>query len=261
MAGIHARLSPSDWSRWSACPGAIRLTENLQRSSSVFAAEGTGMHLIRAECLELGMDPSDFLGQKLRVEGFEFEVNEDWCRWLQPGLDWVREQAGVMFVEKLVDLSEWMPGQFGTADTIIVAPGCMTVNDFKGGAGEVVDAEDNGQLLIYALGAWSNFGRALVPDAGKDYRVRLVIDQPRAGGISVWETTLGYLLEFGEKARAAAARTLEPNAPLCAGAKQCRWCPAASTCNEHARFVLDLFSTKFVSSVAHSARSCSLISL
>lgn len=116
MPGLHARLSPSDWSRWSTCPGAIRLTEHIVKPSSVFAAEGTGMHIIRAECLELGMDPQDFLGHKLKVEGFEFEVNEDWCRWLQPGIDWVREQPGTLFVERRVDLSDWMPGQFGTAD-------------------------------------------------------------------------------------------------------------------------------------------------
>lgn len=227
------------------CPGAIRLTEHLPDETSVFAAEGTGLHLIRAECLELGLDPQDFLGQKLKVEGFEFEVAEDWARWLQPGIDWLREQPGVMFVEKQVDLSEWMPGQFGTADTILVTPACMTVNDFKGGAGEVVDAEENWQLLIYALGAWSNFGRAIVPDAGHDYRVRLVIDQPRAGGISIWETTLGYLLDFGEKVRVAAERTYDPDAPLVASSKGCRWCPIKTTCSEHGRFVLDLFAMKF----------------
>lgn len=245
MPGLHARLSPSDWSRWSTCPGAIRLTEHIVKPSSVFSAEGTGMHIIRAECLELGMDPQDFLGHKLKVEGFEFEVNEDWCRWLQPGIDWVREQPGTLFVERRVDLSDWMPGQFGTADTIIVAPDCMTVNDFKGGAGELVEAENNGQLLIYALGALATVGHKLVPTDDRDYRIRLVIDQPRAGGISIWETTLGYLLEFGEKVRERAARTYEPDAPLVASAKGCRWCPITTTCNEHARFVLDLFSSKF----------------
>lgn len=227
------------------CPGAIRLTEHLPDTTSVFAAEGTALHQVRAECLELGLDPPDFLGQKLKVEGFEFEVTEDWPRWLQPGIDWVREQPGVMFVEEKVDLSRWMPGQFGTADTLLVTANCMTVNDFKGGAGEVVDVEENWQLLIYALGAWDNFGRHVAPDAGPEYRVRLVIDQPRAGGISVWETTLGYLLEFGERVRVAAERTYDPDAPLVASAKGCRWCPIKATCGEHARFVLDLFSVKF----------------
>ncbi len=203
------------------------------------------MHQIRAECLELGLDPPDFLGQTLSVEGFRFEVTEDWVLWLQPGLDWIREQKGHLEVERRVDLSRWMPGQFGTADTILVAPDCMTVNDFKGGAGELVEAVENGQILIYALGAWDNIAQHLVPDAGPDYRIRLVIDQPRAGGISVWETTLGYLLDFGEKVRFAAARTYEPDAPLHAGLKQCRWCPIKTTCNEHARFVLDLFGSKF----------------
>lgn len=227
------------------CPGSIRLTENLPDTTSVFAAEGTALHQIRAECLELGLDPQDFLGQKLKVEGFEFEVTEDWPRWLQPGIDWVREQPGVLFVERKVNLSRWMPGQFGTADTIIVTPRCMTVNDFKGGAGEVVDAEENWQLLIYALGAWADIAEAMVPDAAPGYRIRLVIDQPRAGGISVWETTLGYLLEFGEKVRTAAARTYEKDAPLAASAKGCRWCAIRTECGEHARFVLDLFATKF----------------
>lgn len=241
----HARLSPSDWSRWSGCPGSIRLTEHIKKPTSIFASEGSAAHLIRAECLELGLDAQDFLGQSLKIDGFEFEVVEDWVRWLQPGIDWTREQKGDLVVEHRVDLSRWMPGQFGTADSIIVAPDCLTVADFKFGAGEVVEAEENGQLLIYALGAWDNIAEKLVPDAAPGYRIRLVIDQPRAGGISVWETTLGYLLEFGEKVRVAAARTYEKGSPLAASAKGCRWCAIRTECGEHARFVLDLFATKF----------------
>ena len=244
MSGIHA-LPPWDWSRWSACPGSVRLSGQVKKPTSVYAAEGVGLHIVRAECLETGLDAHDFLGQTLKVKGFTVEVTEDWVWWLQPGIDWLREQKGQLVVERRVDLSRWIPGQFGVADAILVTHDCMTVNDFKGGAGEVVEVKENGQLLIYALGAWEAIGPHLAPDVALDYRIRLVIDQPRAGGISVWETTLGYLLDFGEEVRRAVARTYEQDAPLHAGPKQCRWCPIKTTCNEHARFVLDLFDMNF----------------
>lgn len=199
------------------------------------------MHLIRAECLELGLDVADFLGHRIKVEGDIFEVVPDWVGWLQPGIDWLRERPGELFIEHTVTLDRWMPGQFGTLDSGVFDPETVVVQDYKGGAGEKVEVKRNKQIMLYALGFWDN----VVRHQSEATRFVLSIDQPRAGGISTWETTLDELLAFGKEARKAAARTYDKDAPLHASPEACRWCAIKTTCEEHARFVLDLFGTKF----------------
>src|SRR5690625_5897994 len=121
-------------------------------------------------------------------------------------------------------MDTWIPDQFGTVDTLIVRPDLIIVNDFKGGRGVVVDADNNLQMMLYALGAWDQIARHKTE--ATDFL--LVIDQPRVRGQgSEWRTTLRELLIFAEKAAAAALRTLDPNAELVPSIGGCRFCKAA----------------------------------
>lgn len=240
MAGLHAKLSPSDAARWMRCPGAIRATEGLPDASSVFAAEGTAMHEVRAACLEFGLDVADFVGSRLSADGHVFEVSPEWVTWIQPGIDRLREMRGALFVEQRVALTEISPNIFGTLDAAVIGDDLIVINDYKGGAGEPVDAEENPQLMLYALGAWWTLARGRTSAR----RFRLEIDQPRMGGVSTWETDLDHLMAFADDVRGAVKRLNDPNAPRIAGPKQCRWCRAKTTCAEHADFVLDLFCKK-----------------
>ena len=60
--------------------------------------------------------------------------------------------------EKKVDFSQFVPKGFGTADCLIMTPDALHVVDFKYGKGVPVDAKDNPQLKLYALGALSEYG-------------------------------------------------------------------------------------------------------
>src|SRR5690625_7650717 len=93
------------------------------------------MHTIREKALRSGKNVAEYLGEKVEADGLEFEVTAEWVTWLQPGIDWVREQAtgGELFVEERVHMDTWIPDQFGTVDTLIVRPDLIIVNDFKGG--------------------------------------------------------------------------------------------------------------------------------
>lgn len=44
MRVAHASLSASGASRWLACPPSVRLSEQYEETTSVFAKEGTFMH-------------------------------------------------------------------------------------------------------------------------------------------------------------------------------------------------------------------------
>lgn len=237
--GEHARLSPSAAERWTTCPGSVSKESKFEDFTSEFASEGTAMHEVRERCLNTGKNVEDFIGEWIEADELKFEVTADWVTWLQPGIDWLRERKGELVVEHRVDLSAWMPDQFGTLDAAVISDDLIIINDFKGGRGIVVEAERNMQMQIYAVGLWENIARHKT----KATDFLLVIDQPRVQGKgSEWRTTLDELLIFAEEVAAAAIATLDPDAPLQPSVKGCQFCRAAqnSACYALDQFILDL---------------------
>lgn len=225
------------------CPGSVALCATIPDDrSSEFAAEGTAAHEVRAQCLEFGFEAIDFLGQKLRADGFEFEVDEDMADYLQGGIDWLREQPGTMVIEHKVDLGRWLPGQFGTLDCGIYSDDLIIIDDLKFGRGVAVSPVENEQLMTYALGFWDNVARHHT--AATDFLIS--IDQPRRGnGGGFWRTDLQTLLQFGDRLRDAGLKTHHEEAEFNPGHKQCFWCAAKSICKAHADFNLDLVGLEF----------------
>ena len=240
----HARLSPSAAVRWMVCPGSIALADHFPDTPSFAASEGTFAHTIREKCLKNGDDAVDLVGYSETVDDWVFEWKLEDCDLLQRGIDWIREQPGRKMIEHRVDLSAWMPGQFGTLDTAIIHGDLLIAFDLKWGRGVTVQAENNPQLMLYAAGLWSE-----LEDRKNIKRVLLVIDQPRgqAGTWREWECSIDHVLQFAEEAAAAAKLTEDPDAPLKVSAKGCQFCTVASNaaCPEMHRFCSDLLGIDF----------------
>jgi hypothetical protein len=221
------------------CPGSIQMSQKVEeRRDSEAAAEGTVAHHVREMVLEVGFDLDDFLGLEIVADGFTFEVDEDMIEHLRPGIEWVQAQPGRVINEFQVDLSRWMPGQFGTLDVGIISDDLITINDLKYGMGVPVDPVRHEPTMAYALALWDNVARHET-DATE---FLIVIDQPRNDeGGGEWRTTLEELLEFGEEMRAGFEAAQAPDAPLHAGEKQCMFCPAKGVCPEYARWSMDQF--------------------
>ena len=240
----HARLSPSAAVRWMVCPGSIALADHFPDTPSFAASEGTFAHTIREKCLKSGDDAVDLVGYSETVDDWVFEWKLEDCDLLQRGIDWIREQPGRKMIEHRVDLSAWMPGQFGTLDTAIIHGDLLIAFDLKWGRGVTVQAENNPQLMLYAAGLWSE-----LEDRKNIKRVLLVIDQPRgqAGTWREWECGIDHVLQFAEEAAAAAKLTEDPDAPLKVSANGCQFCTVASNaaCPEMHRFCSDLLGIDF----------------
>lgn len=254
----HARLSPSSCDRWSTCTASVALIDQLrdcgvvpERESSIYAAEGTVAHAVREMCLEFGLDPHHFIGTIMTADGFTFTVDETMAEHLQKGIDWVRQHTGSPDVEIRVDLSPWLPGQFGTCDTGWIERQLMydfeedrqvverhlMISDLKYGAGEPVEATNNKQLRLYALGYWHFKGR---PDVD---RVQMNIDQPRAGGMKFWEISLADLVTFGEEMKAVYEKIVAGDVEFQPSNKGCRWCEvkkAPGGCAPRDRWLLEM---------------------
>ena len=221
MMADHAKLSASGSHRWLHCPGSVEAEKNLPKSSSPYANEGTGAHALAEKCLTQSLYPESFLGQT--VEGIE--VDQEMIDAVQDYIDTVRIIGGQQVYEQRIDLSEWIEGGFGTADCVALSAKTLTVVDFKYGKGVKVDAKDNSQLKLYALGAYNEYG--LFADI---QHVNMVIVQPRIEHCSEFTVSVKDLLAWGDWVKERAKQALKPSAPRIAGDSQCRWCRAKATC-------------------------------
>ena len=214
----HAKLSASGAHRWMACPGSVNAEEGMPDRTSPFAEEGTLAHDIAERALLSELNCDEICDpQHIEMAGP-----------LQVYVDYVRAIPGrYAFVEARVSFEDWVPGGFGTADSVIIDEETSTlhITDLKFGKGVRVDAENNPQGMLYALGAYSAFGFLHEIE-----RVRISIIQPRIDNISEWEVSIQDLLKWGEVARAAAEATQSQNAERIPGEKQCRFCKAKATC-------------------------------
>lgn len=255
MSKKHAKYSPSSAHRWMKCAGSTALSAHMPNTSSGYADEGTAAHSLAEMTLKSEHKMCDaFEGQTCPDTGIEF--TEDMCADTQYYVNSVCEfaEGHHLMVEEEVDYSSYVDfdGSTGTSDAIIITNDLeeIQVHDLKFGRGVKVFAEDNEQMLLYALGAYYKY--ALI---GNFKRVRMVIHQPRLGHISEWDCTTEYLLEFAEKAKAAiwVAESVEKthregknvSGFLVPGLKQCEWCKIAGTCPKLAAFAVSTVTDDF----------------
>lgn len=225
----HSELSPSGWSRWSVCPGSREAEQGKPDQSSVYAEWGTRAHGLVEKALngepEIDCEDDEMLDAVLSCVDYSGAHPEHWERW----------------VEVKLDLGEWIPNGSGTADLVLYDPDEKTLHvvDWKFGKGVRVEAADNGQAMLYALGAVQEFGFL-----GEINGVRMHIVQPRLEHTVTWPPaefppmSLDELNVFGEIAKYAAERAYEPGAPRVPGEVQCRFCRAKGDCTEYAALVM-----------------------
>lgn len=234
----HARLfSPSAAHRWMRCPGAPVLEATQPESTSAYAEEGTLAHEWAALLLT---------GQPIEEGDLSDELR--WC--VSDYVARVQEYAKghELFVEQRVDFSATLKieGGFGTADAIVVADRELQLHDMKTGRGVEVSADNNEQLMLYALGALETFDLA-----GDFDTVRLVIHQPRLNNLSEWSLPVTELREWSKAAKLAASKVLEAaeaggdDAYLVPGEKQCRFCRAKAVCPALQRHVHETVVSTF----------------
>jgi hypothetical protein len=230
----HARLAPSSAYRWLKCAGSIALSEGLTEAPSEFADEGTAAHQLAERCLLGGTDAKKYRGDKIMVGARSFTVDAEMVDAVQLYLDVVREiaeEAEEFEVEQRLDVSDLVPGCFGTGDTVAYSEVTrrLSVVDLKYGKGVAVEVTENTQELTYALGLLKRYHNRGVDE------VELVIVQPRAphrdGPVRRWSTSVVGLYEHAIALQDAARSIAEPNAPRIPGG-HCKFCKAAAICPE-----------------------------
>jgi hypothetical protein len=228
----HAHtFSASIFERLMLCPGSAVLSQDAVRTTSAYAEWGTQCHELAAKIL-MGEPYNCFDSEMLEVA----QQYVDYVQALAGDNVWVEQR--VSFAEPLGIPADADDG-FGTADAIVAKGSELIVIDLKTGRGVDVDATDNPQLKCYALGALELLNGL----AGDFDTVRLVIHQPRAGGVKEWVTSVADLYAWAgsegklavDLVRSALAFDDGPTDEfqglfLNEGEKQCKFCPAKATC-------------------------------
>ncbi len=238
----HAILSASAAHRWLACTPSARLEATLPEQPRHYAAEGTLAHEIAALKLRKYIEPMSQRAFNSRLKQLQkHELYQDeMLRHTDAYLEHVKQiTIGYDFVpyvaiEVRVSFDKHVPEGFGTADCIIIGGNELHVFDFKYGKGVPVSAEQNPQMMLYALGALEKYSLLYDIDV-----VKMSIVQPRLDSVSTWGISASDLRTWGELISPLAQLAWAGEGEFVPG-DHCRFCRAKATCRARADYYLAL---------------------
>lgn len=250
----HSPLGASGASRWMKCPGSVTLSSGVEDEESDHAALGTAAHALAAHLLACDGDAWSMIGTAIVdgtfyppvAAGYEAAkkqgilIDKEMADAVQVYLDWVRykfpdRNQGNTFIERRFHCPSIHKLFYGQSDFTYLMdlvdgpdnpPMRLVVADYKHGAGIVVEAEENPQLMYYACGMLEEIG---LWDYKGEIEVGLYIVQPRGwhrdGPIRKWSTTVAELKRWlKDELVPAMDHALVSNETF--SGEHCRFCPA-----------------------------------
>ena len=259
--GAHALLAPSSAKRWMTCTPSARLEATVPEKETAYTREGTIAHAmaeaILRDLLEQNLDhfpdASEYLTSRSGIILAEF------CRTAEhEGLDWkemaetvydhycrlvyesylgakLLDPEAVLLIEAKLKLGEFIPEGFGSSDAVLIYGNTLEVLDLKYGKGVKVEAEENTQMMCYALGAYCGQGEFY--DIAN---VRMTIIQPRLRHESSWGITAAALLDWARHELAPAALKAWNGEGEQTPGDHCRFCKVAAQCKALATYTLEV---------------------
>lgn len=269
---VHALLSPSGAKKWLTCAASLACEKDIPNTSGKAAVLGTAMHTIaemhlnqyiKGTALPLEREVGAYVldegkGQiKALISPMKGAVliTADMIEQVRKYTDYCKAIIDVATYAKLemrVNLTEVLhPGYegvetFGTADLIAVQELANTdehmliVGDLKTGRHRV-EAKENKQLMLYALGVYRRLKRRYNISV-----VRLVIFQPYAGGASEWDISVEGLELFAKFAQKRALLALDAYfrgkknlkaSDFKPSVDGCQWCRFSEQCDARTKTV------------------------
>ena len=238
----HAILSASSSHRWLNCNPSARLEQEFADRETDAAAEGTAAHALCEHKLRRALK----MRSKKPISPYDCDemdaCTDAYVEFVMEALAEAKRECKdpLVLIEQKLDFSCYVPDGYGTGDCLIVADKLLHIIDFKYGQGVLVDAEQNPQMMLYALGALRLF------DSLYDLtEVSMSIFQPRRENVSTWTISVDDLLDWAET-------TLKPKAELAfkgegeyTPGSWCQFCKAAVKCRARAEAKLQLARYEF----------------
>lgn len=269
---VHALLSPSGAKKWLSCAASLACEKDIPNASGKAAVTGTACHTIaemhlnqyiKGTALPLEREVGAYVlddgkGQiKALISPMKGAVliTADMIEQVRKYTDYCKAIIDVATYAKLemrVNLTEVLhPGYegvetFGTADLVAVQELANTdehmliIGDLKTGRHRV-EAKENKQLMLYALGVYRRLKRRYNITV-----VRLVIFQPYAGGASEWDISVEGLELFAKFAQKRALLALDAYfrgkknlkaSDFKPSVDGCQWCRFSEQCSARTKTV------------------------
>ncbi len=254
----HALLSASGSKRWMMCTPSAKLEATLPEQKKPpgafdFSAEGTLAHSLaeiklRLHYNQIGHDEYEREFELIKThpiyKGYSDTEREAFEAHVDSYVTYVRSQIGegdLPLFEQRVDFSDWIPDGFGTADVVILSKSAIRVIDLKFGKGIPVHAQDNPQLRLYALGAYSKF-KEEYPDLRE---VSYTIHQPRLDSISTDGTSIAKLVDWANYFVKPKAKKAWSGAGEFLPGEWCGFCRAKAQCRARSDYNTELARQEF----------------
>ncbi len=189
----HALLSASSAHRWLSAPPLARLEQYFPHPTSSAAAEGTAAHVLGEYKIQRLLG-DDFKRPTSDYQSDEMEsLTDDYASYVMEQYQVAKNYANnaTISVEQKLDFSKYVPEGFGTGDCVIVSDHLLHIIDFKYGKGVRVEAKNNQQMKLYAIGALEMFGNLYNVD-----EIETTIFQPRMANISTWTINAKQLMHW-----------------------------------------------------------------
>ena len=245
----HALLSPSGSHRWMNCTPSARLEEHILGSTSAAAEEGTVAHELAEYALSkyLAGEYMPLLDELPTPK----EISEN--KYYSPEMDKyvtdyvcyvcdIFEVCGdaKMYLERKFDLTSYVPDCFGSCDCAIEGTNILNIIDLKYGKGVQVEAKDNTQLMMYALGVL----RSLSPKRQAEIEtIKMHIAQVRLGNYEVFEMSARDLTHWGiHKLRPTAEKAWNGQGNTVVGS-HCKFCKFKPQCRAQRDALVNEFET------------------
>jgi hypothetical protein len=206
------------------------------------AAEGTAAHALCEHKLKKALH----MRSKRPVSDYNTDEMEEHS---DAYVEFVLEQLALakqsckdplVLIEQHLDFSCYVPQGFGTGDCIIIADKKLHIIDFKYGMGVLVDAVENPQMKLYALGALEIY------DSLYDIEeVSMTIFQPRRENISTWTISAEELINWAENELRPKAKMAYNGEGEYLPGEWCTFCRAAVKCRARADEKLKLAQSEF----------------
>ena len=189
----RALLSASSAHRWLSAPPLARLEQYFPHPTSSAAAEGTAAHVLGEYKIQRLLG-DDFKRPTSDYQSDEMEsLTDDYASYVMEQYQVAKNYANnaTISVEQKLDFSKYVPEGFGTGDCVIVSDHLLHIIDFKYGKGVRVEAKNNQQMKLYAIGALEMFGNLYNVD-----EIETTIFQPRMANISTWTINAKQLMHW-----------------------------------------------------------------
>lgn len=238
----HAILSASASHRWLNCNPSARLELEFADRETEAAAEGTAAHALCEHKLRKALK----MRSKKPISQYDSdEMDEHTDGYVSFVLETLAEAKTnctdpIILIEQKLNFSRFVPDGFGTGDCIIIADNTLHIIDFKYGQGVLVEAENNPQMMLYALGALEIY------DGLYDIeKVSMTIYQPRRANVSTWTVSVFELQNWAEQTLIPKAqKAYNGEGEFCTGS-WCTFCKASVKCRARAEEKLSLAKYEF----------------